>query len=330
MNQKIKKIGSNIGNFFIEYKILAILILLCVILSFTSPIFLTKKNLINILRQVSITAIVASGFTLTLTSGSIDLSIGAVLSVSALICANMMKAGIPTIICILTALCIGAIMGAITGLITNSFKLDPFIATLATMQVYRGIAWLYSGGVQIFEFDEKFLQLGTGYWGIIPIPVIIMLIVAIITAIILNKTRFGRNVCAVGGNRVAARVSGINIKKTSVMAYAYTGMLAALAGIVTTARLNMARPDAGNGIEMDVIAAVVIGGTSLSGGKGTVLGTIIGCLLVGTINNGLTINGVNPYITMICKGLLILVAVILDNKVGAIFSKRKKEKKANA
>jgi ribose transport system permease protein len=214
-------------------------------------------------------------------------------------------------------------MGLVTGTITNLFKLSPFISTLAFMQIYRGISWIYSGGPQIFEFDQSFLDLGTGYVGFIPIPVIIMLVMAIITTIILDNTGFGRHIRAIGGNPVAARVSGISVDRTSIMVFVYTGIMAALAGLVTTARLDMARPEAGSGIELDVIAAVVIGGTSLNGGKGTVWGTLVGCLLVGMINNGLTINGVSPYVTILAKGLLILVAVIIDSKVRIVsFIKR--------
>lgn len=320
----VKKTGSYIGTFFIQNKILLVLIILVVVLSFTSDIFLTEKNLVNIFRQISIIAIVGVGFTMMLISGGIDLSIGSVLAVSALICAMLMKAGISPIISILVALATGGVMGLVTGTTTNYFKLAPFISTLAFMQIYRGLSWLISGGPQIFEFEQRFLKLGTGYIGFIPVPAIIMLVVAVITAIILNRTRFGRHVFAIGGNPTAARVSGINVSKTSIMVYVYTGIMAALAGVVTTARMNQARPDAGNGIEMDVIAAVVIGGSSLSGGKGSVLGTIVGCLIVGTINNGLTINGVSPYITMVAKGLMILVAVIIDSRTNLVFKKNKK------
>ncbi|MEA4811855.1 MAG: ABC transporter permease [Anaerolineaceae bacterium] len=317
---------KKIGNFLIENKIIFVFILLFAALSFTNKIFLTERNLINILRQISVTAIVGVGFTLMLISASIDLSVGSVLGLSAFICALLMKNGVPIWASILITLISGGLMGALTGTITNLFKLPPFITTLAFAQIYRGLCWLLSGGPQIFEFDPRFLFLGTGYVGFIPVPVIVMLLVALITALILNRTRFGRNTCAIGGNPVAARVSGINVFKTSVKVFVYTGMMAALAGIVTTARLDQARPDAGNGIEMDVIAAVVIGGTSLAGGKGTVLGTLIGCLIVGVINNGLTINGVNPYVTMVAKGLIILIAVIIDSRATDIISGKKRIK----
>jgi ribose/xylose/arabinose/galactoside ABC-type transport system permease subunit len=319
-----KRAGSAALRWLIQNKIIIVLALLVIVLSFTSDIFLTRRNLMNILRQISVTAIVAIGFTLMLISGGIDLSIGSVLAVSALVAAKLMKAGIPPIVAVLAALATGALMGLITGTVTNYFKLVPFIATLAFMQIYRGVSWLYSGGPQIFEFDESFLFLGAGYVGFVPMPVIIMVVVAILTSFLLNRTRFGRHVIAVGGNAKAARISGINVFKTSVIVYIYTGVMAAITGLVMTARMNQARPDAGNGIELDVIAAVVIGGTSLFGGKGTVFGTILGTLLVGTINNGLTINRVNPYVTILSKGLLILIAVILDSKPGFSFIRRRK------
>ncbi len=315
-------IKSAINNFFAQNKIILVLIILFIVLSLTSPIFLTEKNLINILRQISVTAIVGAGFTLMLTSGAIDLSIGSVLAVSALICAMLLKANVPIPVSITLSILTGGVMGLVTGLVTNYFKLIPFISTLAFMQAYRGLSWLISGGPQIFQFDQQFLNLGTGYIGFIPVPVLIMIGIAILTSIILNRTKFGRNICAIGGNPTAARVSGINVMKTSVWVFIYTGMMAALAGIVTTARMDMARADAGNGIEMDVIAAVVIGGTSLNGGKGSVLGTLIGCMIVGTINNGLTINGVSPYVTMVAKGLMIAIAVIFDSRANFVFSRK--------
>lgn len=322
--QQIIKFLHRIKNFILQNKIIIILGMLVLVLSFTSDIFLTRRNLINILRQISVTAVVAVGFTLMLISGGIDLSIGSVLAVSALVAAKLMKSGVSPLWAVLAALASGAVMGLITGTITNYFKLAPFIATLAFMQIYRGISWLYSGGPQIFEFDENFLFLGTGYISFIPVPVILMLVVAILTSFVLNRTKFGRHIVAIGGNPKAARVSGINVFRTSVLVYVYTGIMAAMTGIITMARMDQARPDAGNGIELDVIAAVVIGGTSLFGGKGTVLGTILGTLLVGTISNGLTINRVNPYVTILAKGLLILVAVILDSNTGFSFLRRKK------
>jgi ribose/xylose/arabinose/galactoside ABC-type transport system permease subunit len=192
------------------------------------------------------------------------------------------------------------------------------------MESYRGLSWLYCNGVPIFDLPKKFSELGIGYVGIIPIPVIIMILCYILMAILLNKTRYGRNVCAVGGNVNAARVSGLNVRWITIWTFILTAVMASLAGVITTARMNQARPDAGVGIEMDVIAAVVIGGTSLSGGKGTILGTLIGCLIIGIINNGLTINGVSPYATRIAKGLLILIAVIIDSTTKNINFKRKR------
>ena len=309
----IKSLPARLAEFLRQNKIILVFLILGALIALSSPTFLTNRNLMNVLRQVSITSVIASGFTLMIISGCLDLSVGSVLAVTGLVCASMLKAGMPVALACLLTLLLGAFMGLLTGSIITTFKLNAFIVTLAAMQAYRGVAWLYCNGVPIFNLPPTFMDMGVGYVGFIPIPVIFMIVSSIIMAIVLNKTRYGRNVCAIGGNVNAARVSGLNVGWLTIKTFMLTGVMAAVGGLLTTARMNQARPDAGNGIEMDCIAAVVIGGTSLSGGKGTVLGTVIGCLIIGIINNGLTINGVSPYITMIAKGLLILVAVIIDS-----------------
>jgi ribose transport system permease protein len=306
-----------------ENKIIIVFFILSLLIALSTPVFLTPRNLFNVLRQVSIITIAASGFTLMIITGSIDLSIGSVIAVTGLCCASLLKMNIPIVLCIIITLLLGAILGALTGIIVTGFKLNAFIVTLAIMEVYRGLSWLYCKGVPIFDLPPKFSELGVGYIGVLPIPVIIMLLCCIIMALLLNKTRYGRNVCTIGGNINAARVSGLNVRWITIQTFILTAVMSSFAGIVTTARMNQARPDAGVGTEMDVIAAVVIGGTSLSGGKGTIMGTLVGCLIIGVINNGLTINGVSPYVTRIAKGALILIAVIIDSSANNINFRRK-------
>jgi len=324
----LKNIGKQISEFFKRYRTLLVLVIACAVIAISNDVFLTQRNITNILRQAAISIILASGFTLMLTSGSLDLSIGSVMTLSALFLANMMKAGVPIWLAIILTLLIGACRGLITSLIVTMFNLKAFIVTLAMATVYRGFAWLYSEGVPVWDFGEQFTQLGSGFIGEVPIPIIIMSVVAVIVSIILNRTKFGRQVTAVGGNIEAARVSGLKVKLITIGTFMFTSMTAALAGVILVARMDQAHPNFGTGVEMDIIAGVVIGGTSFAGGRGTILGSIIGVMIMAVINNGLVINGVSPYITMISKGVLILVAIIIDKISTETINRQAKAKAA--
>lgn len=292
------------------------LIVLVIVISIMNGGFLRPSNIFNLLRQVSINALIAFGMTFVILTGGIDLSVGSILALSSVIMAKLLSSGINPIIAILAACIIGLLLGAINGLVISYGKVAPFIATLATMTIYRGFTLVLTNGNPITGLGDSFIfqVFGKGYLGIIPIPVITMAIAFIILYIILNKTPFGRKVYAIGGSEKVSFLVGININKIKVLIYSLTGILVALSGAILTSRLNSAQPTAGESYELDAIAAVVLGGTSLSGGKGNILGTLIGALIIGTLNNGLNLLGVSSFYQMVVKGVVILLAVLADRK----------------
>jgi ribose transport system permease protein len=295
------------------------LIIIIIILSIVSPNFMTVDNILNVLRQVSINALIAFGMTFVILTGGIDLSVGSILALSSAVTASMLASGMDPILAILIGLIAGAIMGAINGFIITKGKVAPFIATLATMTVFRGLTLVYSDGRPItgLSSSELFVLMGKGYVGWIPVPVIWMLVTYAILYFILKKTTFGRKVYAIGGNEEAAILSGIRANRVKVWIYTLTGLLSALAGIILSSRLNSAQPTAGASYELDAIAAVVLGGTSLSGGRGWIFGTLIGALIIGVLNNGLNIMNVSSFYQQVVKGGVILLAVLLDRKKSA-------------
>ncbi len=294
------------------------LIIFSVIISILSPRFLTKSNLLNVFRQTSINAIIAAGMTFVILTSGIDLSVGSILGFSGAIAAKMLATGSNIFLALLVAMVIGAISGILNGIIITKGKVQPFIATLAIMILLRGATMVFTSGRPIAVSGDKispiFRWVGTGNIGGIPVPIIIMAIVFIICYYILNHTQFGRHIYAVGGNEEAALLSGVNTDKVKILAYTISGILAAVAGIIVTSRLSSAQPTAGDGYELDAIAAVVLGGTSLVGGQGTVIGTIIGALIIGILNNALNLMDVQSYYQMIAKAIVILIAVLLDKK----------------
>jgi len=305
MNAITQKLGPLLGLF-----------LLVVIVSILNPSFLEPLNLLNLLRQVAINALIAFGMTFVILTGGIDLSVGAILALSSALTAGMMVAGVDPIIAIIVGCILGALMGMVNGLFITKGKMAPFIATLATMTIFRGLTLVYTGGNPITGLGDNYLfQLfGRGYFLGIPVPAITMILAFVILFILLHKTPFGRKTYAIGGNEKAALISGIKVPKVKIMIYSLSGMLAALAGAILTSRLNSAQPTAGTSYELDAIAAVVLGGTSLSGGKGRIFGTLIGALIIGTLNNGLNLLGVSSFYQMVVKGIVILIAVLLDRK----------------
>ncbi|EJL6488120.1 ribose ABC transporter permease [Vibrio cholerae] len=302
----------------IEQKSLIALLFLVVVVSFLNPNFFTVDNLLNILRQTSVNAIIAVGMTLVILTAGIDLSVGSVLALCGAFAATLVAMEVPVLVAVPTTLLAGAALGAISGIIIAKGKVQAFIATLVTMTLLRGVTMVYTDGRPIStgftDTADTFAWFGTGYALGIPVPVWLMVVVFAGAWYLLNHTRFGRYVYAVGGNESATRLSGINVDRVKIGVYAICGLLAALAGIIVTSRLSSAQPTAGMGYELDAIAAVVLGGTSLMGGKGRIMGTLIGALIIGFLNNALNLLDVSSYYQMIAKAVVILLAVLVDNK----------------
>ncbi len=298
---------------------LAGLFAIVLVVSIMEPDFLTLNNLFNILRQVSINALIAFGMTFVILTGGIDLSVGSILALSSAFVAGLMTDGTSALITVLAGLIVGAVMGALNGMVISLGKVAPFIATLATMTIFRGLTLVYTDGKPITGLSQGgwFELFGRGYFWIFPVPVLTMLIAFAVLYFILKKTTFGRYTYAIGGNEEAAKLMGIQVNKVKIMIYSLSGLMAALAGIILTSRLNSAQPTAGTSYELDAIAAVVLGGTSLSGGRGWIVGTLIGALIIGTLNNGLNLLGVSSFFQLVVKGLVILFAVLADRKQAA-------------
>ena len=303
---------------FIEQKSLIALILLIVIVSFLNEYFFTLNNILNILRQTSVIAILAAGMTLVILTAGIDLSVGSILALCGAFSATMIGLEISVFIAVPVSLFAGLVLGSMTGMIIAKGKVQAFIATLVTMTLLRGVTMVYTDGRPIStgftEVSDVFSLFGTGYFLSIPIPVWLMAFVFLSIWYLLNHTRFGRYIYALGGNESATRLSGINVAKIKIGVYAICGLLSALAGIIITSRLSSAQPTAGMGYELDAIAAVVLGGTSLAGGKGRIMGTLVGALIIGVLNNALNLLDVSSYYQMIVKAVVILLAVLVDNK----------------
>ncbi|EDK30272.1 ribose ABC transporter permease [Vibrio sp. 10N.261.52.A1] len=302
----------------IDQKSLIALIFLIVVVSFLNPNFFTVDNILNILRQTSVNAIIAVGMTLVILTAGIDLSVGSVLALCGAFAASMIGMEIPVMVAVPTALLAGAALGAISGVIIAKGKVQAFIATLVTMTLLRGVTMVYTDGRPIStgftDTADAFAWFGTGYAMGVPVPVWIMVVVFASVWYLLNHTRFGRYVYALGGNESATRLSGIDVDKVKIGVYAICGLLAAVAGIIVASRLSSAQPTAGMGYELDAIAAVVLGGTSLAGGRGRIMGTLIGALIIGFLNNALNLLDVSSYYQMIAKAVVILLAVLVDNK----------------
>lgn len=310
------KNNKQMNDFIYKFGALIALILLMGIITVMNSNFLSVNNIMNLFRQVSINAFIAFGMTFVITTSGIDLSVGSTLALSGAIVASLIVSGVNSIIAIILGVLLGGVLGFVNGVLVSKGSLAPFIATLATMSIYRGIALLYTGGNPITVAGDKplFEFVGRGYIVGIPFPVILMFIVLIILYIIFHRTAFGKKVFAVGGNEKAARIAGVKIDKVKMLVYTISGMLAALSGVILTSRLNSAQPTAGNAYELDAIAAVVLGGTSMAGGKGSMVGTLIGALIIGTLNNGLNLLGVSSFYQQIMKGIVIILAVLVDRK----------------
>jgi ribose transport system permease protein len=289
-----------------------------VIASFISDAFFTVNNLFNVLRQVSIVAIIAVGMTLVILTAGIDLSVGSVLAFTGGVAAGVIFAGMSFPVAIVVCLIVGLLMGAVNGLIVSKGKVPAFIATLAVMVIARGLTLVYTKGNPIVISDPGYRFIGSGKILGIPFPVILMLAIFAIMYWVLKNTIFGRNVYAVGGNEEAARLAGINVNRVKIFVYALTGLFASISALIYTSRLMSAQPNAGSMMELDAIAAVIIGGTRLTGGKGGVIGTLIGALIMGVLDNILNLSNVSPFYQDIAKGLVILAAVLIDSKLAKL------------
>ena len=301
-----------------EQKSLIALLVLIAIVSTLSPNFFTVNNLFNILQQTSVNAIMAVGMTLVILTSGIDLSVGSLLALTGAVAASMVGAEVNALVAVAGALALGAAIGACTGVIVAKGKVQAFIATLVMMLLLRGVTRVYTDGspinTGISDNADLFGWFGIGRPFGIPTPVWLMIIVFAAAWYMLHHTRLGRYIYALGGNEAATRLSGINVDRIKIVVYALCGLLAALASVIEVARLSSAQPMAGNGYELDAIAAVVLGGTSLAGGKGRIVGTLIGALILGFLNNGLNLLGISSNYQMIVKAVVILLAVLVDNK----------------
>jgi len=308
-NGAVKYFKDNIG---IIIALLAMCVFL-VIFPTTRSTFLTQNNVFNILRQNASNLFLATGMTMVIILGGIDLSVGSVIALSGCVAAGcVVNMGLPEVAAFLIAILIGAAVGMFNGVVICKTNIPPFIVTLASMNITKGIALVYTQGAPIRCMTDAFKFPGAGYVGPIPTPVILMLIIFVIAVMLVNRTHFGRHIYAVGGNAQAASFSGINVQKVKFWVYTFTGIMAGIAGGGIASRLYSGQPRSGEGAEMDAIAAVVVGGTSMSGGSGRLGGTLIGVLIIGVLNNGLNLMGVDSNWQYIVKGFVILLAVYVD------------------
>ena len=301
-----------------DLRIIIAFVALCVVLSFASPHFLKEKNLINVLRQVSVNGLLSIGMTFIILTGGIDLSVGSMLAFGGVVAASFSSSAykyVPTVnplLAIALGLLAGTILGSLNGLVISKVKVIPFIMTLGMLSIARGLTYIYTDGMPVTNLDKDFLWVGQGYLWFLPMPVVVFLAVLVLAWVVLYRMKFGRYVFAVGGNSRSARISGINTGFVVFMVYVISGFLSALGGILLTARTSAGLPQAGQSYELDAIAAVVIGGSSMTGGRGSLLGTLMGILIIGVINNGLDLLGVQSYYQQVVKGMIIVGAVMLD------------------
>jgi ribose transport system permease protein len=296
---------------------LAGLLALCVLLWALTPHFLTVSNLLNVMEQTTINAVIAAGMTFVIVSAGIDLSVGSLVAVAGVVLAGALHANMPLAVAIAASLATGFVFGLLNGLAITLGNLPPFIATLGMMSIARGCALLFTDGRPISGFDAAFRSVATGRVLGIPAPVIVTAGVFVVAQFVLAETRFGRYVYAIGGNEEATRLSGVNVRLHKTMVYGVSGLASAVAAVLLTARLNSAQPIAGIMYELDAIAATVIGGTSLMGGEGGLGGTIIGALIMGVLRNGLNLLGVSSFVQQIVIGLVIVIAVLVDTALKA-------------
>lgn len=308
---------KRIGRLYDKYGTIIVLLILVLIVTSMNPKFLSMYNILNVFRQVSINGLIAFGMTFVILTAGIDLSVGAILGLTGMVLGLLVTGGTPDYIAIIAVLILGALLGLFNGVLISRVKLQAFIVTLATMTAFRGLTMIISDGIPamnvtsdapILDFFSQGSILG------IPFPMILFIATFLVLLVILQNTTFGRGVYAIGGNEEVARLSSLPTFRIKTMVYVISGFMSALAGVILTSRLSSSQPTAGMTFELDAIAAVVIGGTSLLGGKGRLFGTFIGVLIIGVLNNGLNIIGVSAFYQQFIKGIVILIAVFLDRK----------------
>lgn len=307
-----------------NYGVLAGLIVLCILLTLTSNAFFEVSNFINVLRQISINAILAVCLTFAILIGQIDLSVGSIVAASGCFSIVLLADGSPLWLALLVGILSGAVFGFINGIFISRTKIPAFIVTLATQTAIRGVAYISTGGYPVSSNNDTFNEIGNGYLGKIPLPVIIMIAILLFASVILARTKFGRHMYAIGGNREAAKYSGIDVKNVELIVFIISGILSAIAGIILAGRLYSGQPTVGAGYEGDAIAAAVLGGTSFAGGIGTIGGTLLGALVIGILNNGLNLLQVSFYYQLVVKGIVIIAAVFFDTMKKDLIKKKRK------
>lgn len=311
MNEKknfLKKLTS-----FREFGVFIALIVLVLVFAISSPIFLTGENVLIITRQVSVVSLLAIGMTMVIITGGIDLSVSSVIAMAGIVTASAMKEmnlSIP--VAILMGLGVGILTGIINGVLIALLNMPAFITTMGTMTILRGLAFIYTGAYPVYGLPPAFKSLGQGYLGLIPIPTIILVVIALVASFILRKTVFGRHIYAIGGNESAAKLAGIKVPHIKIAVYILSGFIASIAAVIQAARIGAGMPTVGAGFELDAVAAVVIGGAAMSGGSGTILGTIIGSVVLGVLSNGLSLLDVDSYVMEVIRGLVVIIAVLAD------------------
>ncbi len=309
-----RSMQAKIGSFLQQQGALIMLLVVCVAGFARYEAFLTPENLLNVARQNSMLGLVALGMTFVILTGGIDLSVGALLAVGGVIAANLANQGL--VIALVAAVAATTFLGLINGLVIAKARIQPFIVTLAMMIAARGLALAATGETSVGITDESFAWLGRGSIGFLPVPILILIVAFAVGWLVLNHTRFGRNVFAVGDNDEAARLMGLNISRVTIAVYAISGALAGLAGVMLASRLGAGQPVAGTGYELDAIAAVVIGGTLLTGGQGSVLSTLVGVLLLGVIFNLFNLEGtISPWWQLVLRGVILLFVVVVQNRL---------------
>ena len=314
--QTSKKTLQSMGSVMGKYGVYIAFVALFLILSLSTKAFFTTSNITNIFKQISVIGIIAVGMTFVIVTGGIDLSVGAIVALSACMATSFAQKDTthPLIFAYMMGLLMGLACGACSGFFITVCNIPPFIATLATTQIARGLTFVYTNGRPITGLTDAYRYIGRQSIGIVPVAVIILLVIAVLGIFLLNFTKFGRHVFAVGGNEKSALVSGINTRRVKFYCYLISGALAACAGILLSSRIQTGQPAGGDGYELDAITAVVIGGASLSGGSGNVFGAIIGMLIIGIMTNGLDLLNVSSYYQQVIKGIIILLAVLSDRK----------------
>ncbi len=303
--------GGSVGTVVQAYAIIIVLFVICGISAFLTPTFINSENLTNITRQVSIITIIAFGETMLIIAGMVDLAPGSVAALAGCISIGTFLTTHSILLAVVSAVAVGLLTGLTSGFIVTKYGVPSFIMTLAMMTIARGLTFIYTKGFPIYDIGA-INYLGKGSLFGVPIPVVVMIVLAVLSAVLLNKTRYGRYLYAIGGSEDAAIAAGINVRRVKVTAFIVCGIFSAIGGVLLMARLNSGQPAAGVGYEFDAITGAIIGGTSFTGGVGTILGTLAGSLIVGVINNVLNLLSVPSYYQQVLKGVIIVVAVVLD------------------